>query len=163
MDGALSALTRRIDRLEQENRRWKRLASMALALLGVAVLLGAATGKKSSIPEELRTSRLLLMDKGEKPRAEFSISPDHRPGLIFSDDAGKPRLTLSLSQHGEPTLSFADAVGQPRVVMGIDLYGTLLRLADAGGNLRAALLVPSEGEPELELVGKDNKVRWRAP
>jgi hypothetical protein len=163
MDGVLSALTRRLDRLEQENRRWKRLASMALALLGVAVLLGATTGKKGSSPEELKGRRLVLMDKGEKRRAEFTISADNRPALIFSDDAGKPRLTLSLSQHGEPTLSFADAVGQPRVVMGVDLYGSLLRLTDEGGNLRAALLVPSEGEPELELVGKDNKVRWRAP
>jgi len=163
MDGALTALTRRVDRLEQENRHWKRLTSLALSLLGVVVLLGATTGKKDSIPEELMARRLVLMDKGEKHRAELAISSDNRPGLIFSDDAGKPRLVLSLSQHGEPTLSFADAVGQQRVVLSVDLYGTLLRLTDEAGNLRAALVVPSQGEPELELVGKDDKVLWRAP
>ena len=163
MDGSLHILTWRVDRLEQENRRWKRLAGLAVTLLGVVVLLGATAGTKAKIPEELRTRRLVLVAQGEQPRAEFALGSDNRPGLTLSDDAGKPRLALSLSQHGEPTMSFIDAVGQPRVVVSVDLYGTLLRVADEAGRLRASLAVPAEGEPELELVGKEDKLLWRAP
>ncbi len=82
---------------------------------------------------------------------------------VILDDTGKPRLTLSLSQYVEPTLRFADAGGTRRIVLGLDLYGTVLRFTADSGNLRAALVVPSEGEPELELVGKDDKILWRVP
>ncbi len=63
----------------------------------------------------------------------------------------------------EPTLSIADTGGTRRIVLRLDLYGTLLRFTDGAGNLRAALVVPSAGEPELELVGEDDKILWRAP
>jgi hypothetical protein len=162
-DPTLTSLTQRIDRLEHETRWWKRLASLALVLLGIVLLLGATASKKTKIPAELRAQRLVLVDKAEKPRAEVAVTADNRAGVILSDDAGKPRLMLSLSQYGEPTLSFADAGGTRRIVLGLDLYGTLLRFTDESGNLRAALVVPSAGEPELELVGKNDKVLWRAP
>jgi hypothetical protein len=60
-------------------------------------------------------------------------------------------------------LSFTDAGGTPRMLLSLDLYGTLLRFSDDAGKLRAALTVASEGEPELELLGKDDKVLRCAP
>jgi len=159
----LGELARRIQHLEQKILWWKRLASVALALLGIVVLLGATTSKKSKPAAELRARRIILVDKADKARAELAVVSDHQPGLIFSDNNGKPRLTLSLTQYGEPTLSFVDAGGTRRIVLGLDLYGTLLRFTDDAGNLRAALAVPSAGEAELELLGKDDKVLWRAP
>jgi hypothetical protein len=159
----LKVLTGRVERLERAARWWKHLASFMLALLGIAVLLGAKAGKKPAIPEELRAQRVVLVDKANKGRAALEMVSDNQPGLVLLDDAGRPRLTLSLTQYGEPTLSFADAGGTRRIVLGLDLYGTVLRFTDDSGNLRAALAVPSEGEPELELVGKDDKILWRAP
>jgi hypothetical protein len=159
----LASLSQRIDRLAHETRWWKRLASFALVLLGMVVLLGATASKKTKIPTELRAQRIVLVDKAEQARAEVAVMADNQAGLILSDDGGKPRLTLSLTQYGEPTLSFADAGGTRRIVLGLDLYGTLLRFTDESGHLRAALVVPSAGEPELELVGKEDKVLWRAP
>jgi hypothetical protein len=47
--------------------------------------------------------------------------------------------------------------------LNLDLYGTLLRFTDDAGNPRATLVVPSAGEPELELLGKNDRVLWRAP
>jgi hypothetical protein len=66
-------------------------------------------------------------------------------------------------RNGEPTLRFADTGGKRRIVLNLDLYGTLLQFADEAGKLRAALAVPAEGEPEMELLGRDDKVLWRAP
>ena len=158
-----AALTQRLERLERENRQWKRLASLAVALLGTVILVGATVSKKSKVPDELRAKRIVLVDDAARDRAELSVMTDNRPGLVFSDEAGKPRLMLYLSQYGEPTLSFADTGGRRRIVLNLDLYGTLLQFADEAGKLRAALAVPAEGEPEMELLGRDDKVLWRAP
>jgi hypothetical protein len=159
----LKVLTGRVERRERATRWWKCLASLILTLLGIAVLLGAKAGKKPAIPAVLRAQRVVLVDKTDKERAALAVVSDNQPGLVLLDDTGKPRLTLSLSQYVEPTLRFADAGGTRRIVLGLDLYGTVLRFTDDSGNLRAALVVPSEGEPELELVGKDDKILWRVP
>jgi hypothetical protein len=156
-------LTRRVERLERESRWWKRLAVVTLVALGVIVLVGAAASKKAQSPGELRAQRIVLVDKAEQGRAELTMMAENQPGLTLTDDAGKPRLMLTLSKYGEPTLSFADASGMRRIVLSLDLYGTLLRFTDDAGNPRATLAVPSTGEPELELLGKDDKVLWRAP
>ena len=159
----LETLSRRVACLERTNRRWKRLASWTLALLGIVGLLGAAASKKAKSPAELRAQRIVLVDKAEKGRAELMLIAEDQPGLVLVDDAGKPRLTLTLSKYGEPALSFADARGTRRIILSLDLYGTMLRFTDDAGNPRAALAVPSEGEPELELLSKDDKLLWRAP
>ena len=159
----LETLSRRVERLEHANLQWKRLATWALALLGIVVLLGAAASRKAKSPAELRAQRIVLVDKAEKGRAELTLMSENQPGLLLADDAGKPRLTLALSKYGEPTLSFADAGGTRRMVLSLDLYGAMLRFTDDAGNPRAALVVPSEGEPALELLSKDDKLLWHAP
>jgi hypothetical protein len=162
-EASWQALTRRVDRLERESRWWKCLASVTLALLGIAVLLGAEASKKAKSPAELRGQRIVLVDTAERGRAELTMMPDNQPGLTLTDEAGKPRLMLALSKYAEPMLSFADASGTRRIVLSLDFYGTLLRFTDGAGNPRAALVVPSEGDPELELLSKDDKLLWRIP
>jgi hypothetical protein len=162
-ESSLEALSQRVKCLEQASLRWKRLASSALVLLGIVMLLGATASKKAKSPADLRAQRIVLVDNAEKGRAELTVMPENQPGLILSDNAGNPRLALSLTKYGEPTLSFIDAGGTRRIVLSLDLYGTLLRFTDDAGNPRATLVVPSEGEPELELLGKGDKVLWHAP
>jgi hypothetical protein len=162
-DSSWQALTQRVDRLERASRWWKRLASVTLVGLGIIVLLAATASKTVKSPTELRGQRIVLVDKAEQERAELTLLSDNQPGLMLTDGAGKPRLILALSKYGEPVLSFADAGGTRRMVLSLDLYGTLLRFTDDAGNPRAALVVPAEGEPELELLGKDDKLLWRAP
>ncbi len=160
---AIEALYRRVERLEQAHWQWKRLASGALAVLAIVVLLGAAAGKRVKSPAELRAQHLVLVDKADKVKAELTVGSNDQPALVLVDDAGKPRLMLALSKYGEPTLSFADAGGTQRLVLSLDLYGTMLRLTDDAGNPRAVLVVPSAGEPALELLSKDDQVLWHAP
>ena len=154
---------RRLERLERDNRRWKRVGGLVVAGLGLAVLLGAVPSKKPKVPDEVRGGRFILIDKAHKARAELEVASDNQPRVILSDQAGSPRLVLTLSQYGEPLVHFIDGAGTRRIALSLDLYGILLRFTDAAGNVRAAVTVPAEGEPELELLGKDNKVLWRAP
>jgi hypothetical protein len=160
---AFAVLAQRVEQLERANRRWKRLASVTFTVLGIVVLLGATASKKAKSPAALLAPRIVLVDKAEKGRAELTMMADNEPGLMLVDESGKPRLLLSLTQYGEPMLSLADAGGTRRIVLGLDLYGSLLRFSDEAGRLRAALMVPAEGEPQLELLGKDDQVLWRAP
>jgi hypothetical protein len=159
----MEAVFQRLERLERDNRRWKYVAGVAVACLGLAMLLGAAPGKKAKIPDEVRARRFVLVDAADNARAELAATAANQPQLILLDEAGRSRLMLSLSQYGEPALGFADDAGTRRIVLSLDLYGILLRFSDAAGHLRAALAVPAEGEPEFELVGKDDKVLWRIP
>jgi hypothetical protein len=159
----LEALTARLDRLERQSRRWQRLAGLAAAIVGASVLLGAVPHKREKAPQEVRATRFILLDGADRPRAELSTLAEHQPRLTLADADGKPRLVLELSPHGEPSIGLLDAAGHRRFAVSLDLYGTLLRIADDAGQLRAALAVPAAGEPELELVGRDDRVRWRAP
>jgi hypothetical protein len=163
LNAGLEALSQRLERLERANWRWRRLAGTALAVLAIAVLLGATASKKAKSPAEVRAQRLVLVDKADQTRAELRLGSDDQPALVLADTAGNHRLMLTLSKYGEPTLSFADAGGTRRLLLSLDLYGTVLRLTDDAGNPRATLVVPSAGEPELELLGKDDKVLWHAP
>lgn len=163
LNAELEALSQRLERLERANWRWQRLASAALAVLAIAVLLGATASKKAKSPAEVRAQRLVLVDKADQTRAELRLVSDDQPALVLADTGGNHRLMLTLSKYGEPTLSFADAGGTRRLLLSLDLYGTVLRLTDDAGNPRATLVVPSAGEPELELLSKDDKVLWHAP
>jgi len=49
------------------------------------------------------------------------------------------------------------------VVLRLDLYGALLQLADDTGKPRATLVVPSEGQAELALLGKGDAIVWCTP
>lgn len=163
VEASMDAVTRRLGRLERDNRRYKLGARFAVACVGLAVLMGAAPSKKAKIPGEVRAGRFVLVDKTGKARAEWATTSENQSYLVLLDEAGKPRLTLSLSQYGEPRLSFADAAGNRRIGLSLDLYGVLLRFTDDAGKLRAALGVPAEGEPEIELLGKDDQVLWHVP
>lgn len=163
MDESVRALAQRVEGLERTVLWWRRLACVVCAIVGTTVFLGAAASKKAKPQAEVQAQRLVLVDTLGKERAEFAMLSEHQPGLKLSDNDGRPRLTLSLTQHGEPLLSFVDASGTPRILMGLDLYGTFLRVNDDAGSLRATLAVPSEGEPELELRGKQDQLLWRAP
>ena len=163
MEASITALAQRVEGLERTIRWWQCLAGLALVAVSTTVFLGAAATKKANPPGEVRAQRLVLVDHAGKERAGLALVSPHQPGLTLSDDDGRPRLTLSLTQHGEPLLSFADASGTHRILLGLDLYGMFLRVNDDAGNLRATLAVPSEGEPELELLGRQDKLLWRAP
>src|SRR5262245_40456981 len=64
-------LTLRVDRLEAENRWWKRLVSVTLLLLTLLALFGATAGKRVQSSTALRGQRLALVDKAERVRAEL--------------------------------------------------------------------------------------------
>jgi len=144
-------LVQRIERLERENRRFKR-AGAALALGLVAVLvMGQAPGRARTLEAE----KLVLKDRSGKIRAVLGEGGEEREhGLFLYDGKRVPRAWLALDLAGSPGLRMASEIGADRVRLepdgGLNLYGT------AG---RIYLSVKYGTEPSLDLIDKDGWTR----
>jgi hypothetical protein len=101
----LDALLQRLTRIEQANRRWKRLGGAAFALLGLVVILGASGTMDAG---EIRAKRFILVDGGGNRRAVLGIeTKEENPkaagsaALLFYK-GNDPRLELRVTAEGGP-------------------------------------------------------------
>ncbi len=151
------ALTERVARLEQLNRRL--LGGLALATLGAAVLLslGFMPGKEKLIEAE----RLILRDANGHRRVECHAGPKG-PALTFFDADGTQRLRLQTEDDGASTLSLHQPSEQARrdVTLKVAPDGwSLLSFADAKQQERLAVGLGYDGEPRLRMYTRDGKAR----
>lgn len=140
----LAAVLARLERLETQNRRLKRIVLGVLLLGVVVVLLGAADEPKVKTVE---TDRLILRDKFGRQRAVLQITggdADSSPALILYDENERPRVGLGVNKDG-PGLYFTDANGKHRAVLSRNNEGIGLDLLDANGKPRAEFRVTDSG------------------
>lgn len=113
------AITQRLGRLEREMRWWRLAAFLAGGSLGLLALVAAAKPDTSSVPDEIRAKRFVLVDEAGRARAKldmmgydhrgrraselrfldeeerFDVKLDNRFGLVIADDTGKGRVDLT--------------------------------------------------------------------
>lgn len=141
MEGAMNeptieTLGRRLDRLERENRRLKRVGVVALAVIGAVVMMGQATGGRL-----VDAGKFILRDWEGRKRGELmTISSGAYLGLDGPN--GKTRVTIAVLD--EPILT---------------LYGE----GAGAGAIRVLLGVNAVDSPYLKLFDKNGKVVWSAP
>ncbi len=171
----MDVLVRRIDRLERENRRFRRVAT-AIAFGVAAVFLMGQTVPKSPAVE---TQKLVLKDKRGKIRAVLGgFSEDEPFGLLVFDANQRIRTKLGLEEDGSPILALTDDRGVdrvalhpafglrvlgdgPSVTLGVN-YGTepALHLNDKDGWTRAALvLTGTNTAPILKFLDQRGNAR----
>jgi hypothetical protein len=97
---SLEHLTRRLDRLERENRRWRAAAAGALC---VTLLLGMT----SAPPDEIRAKRFVAIDDAGRPRMEVGQLPEQ-------DATGQRRMGLALYDEYRNILMRLDTRGIAR-------------------------------------------------
>jgi len=91
-------LTRRIERLERQNRNLARAGIGALALAAVAGLTAAAAVCKTVWAE-----RFVLKDPDMRERAVISAYENGgAPRFTLLDHQGQPALTLGVDEEGAP-------------------------------------------------------------
>ncbi|GAC1475736.1 MAG: hypothetical protein NVSMB9_28740 [Isosphaeraceae bacterium] len=134
-------LVARLDRLELENGRLSRETRRLKTALGATIMVFAAVfAAGASLQEnsgELRASRLVLLDKFGKTRAELSVDAQGKAAMNFLDKNQKSRLALSTMPGGMPSLEFTDQLGKSRIALGVDSFGPpSLSLADQDGKAR---------------------------
>src|SRR5260370_3918114 len=96
MSESLHALTQRLDRLERENRQWRRSVGVVGLLVLAFVLFGQA--RATPIAKVIEAARFSLVDASGRMRASLYTKNERgSPVLIFSDDAGPRRIVLGLT------------------------------------------------------------------
>jgi hypothetical protein len=135
------AVMLRLDRLERENRRWRRLALgswLALAAVGLLGQSAAPPARPAGATRVIEGERFVLTDAGGRIGATLGWEASNTPRLALHDPAGRPRAILSVGAGGAPGLTLLDPDGQTP---------------------RAALVVGPDGAPGLALFDPAGKPR----
>ncbi len=121
-------LIERVEALERENRRWKRTALAAAALLIAAAVVGMSAPPTKTLDLEL----LRIVDSHGKARAILGMS-EEGPALSLLDEKGRLRANLGLEKNG-PSLDLLDTAETPRAQLTVDgKQGPHLDFTDAKG------------------------------
>jgi len=165
-ESALECLTRRLSRLERENRRLKRVG----VLLVVGAAAAALMGQAPPTPSTVESQRFVVKDATGQPRAVLGATAD---GSIFElyDKDGERRVAMGIATDGSATLSLAtkgdkggvwisarpygwsnlqvfDRAGTSRLATGVAADGAaLLLINDSGGTTRAGLGIAADDHP----------------
>ncbi len=155
------AVSHRLDRLERENRFFKAVGLVALAVIAAVVLMGQGTGSK--VAKVIEAEKFVLRDaKGEKS-ADLAVRSDGAVMLGIGRHAKDGRITLVAGGERVPTMSFFGKDLKGSVLLGIGIEGNpFLSLSDKG-KTRVRLGVLPNSQATFVLFDKAAKVIWSAP
>ena len=175
----------RLEKLEKENRRIKKIGIVSVVLASVLIISGQASTNKVVTANEFR-----LVDATGKVRGFFSTNDEGLALLSLTDSSGKISASLGASTKGSTLLlksiddkTWTDLSASANKFGGLHLYGSAgeihlavdgdspgpsLQVKDREGYLsvlgRSDLVVPTTGKKEqtpaasLILFDKDHKV-----
>jgi hypothetical protein len=150
-------LTRRVEELERDNRRLRRLGTYML--VGIGTLLGLTTsiivvaarhGMPGFVPQVTEARSFVLRDGDGQIRATLGMNKKGAAQLSLQDAAGRDRVRLSVLDDGSSGVAFVDSAGASRIVMGLlpDQTSTIV-LADHAGKTRTVLGLSPNGASTL--------------
>jgi hypothetical protein len=187
----VQSLVARVERLERQNRLFKRLELFLLLSPAILIVMAQARPRRTVQADEFQ-----LIDASGSVRARLSMEAAGRPTLNLLDEKGIP--VVSLAAGDDPFLVLKRAGGKEEVALGayngsygLGLYDKKIRagltvqngapgldLFDEVGDERAKLLLNDVG-PLLELsnrggftsgagpagffLAQEGKVCWSAP
>lgn len=160
-------LTRRVERLEIECRRWRR-ATFGLGIVALVAAAGIAAAPRADFDlkllkaEGIKTKGVFLVDDADRVIGSFATLPDGTVGLRVLR-AGEQRLRLDVADNGEPTLFLGDPGGGFNVELRATLKGEAVATfnANATGNPIAQVGVNENGSAGLYLADFDDRARAR--
>ena len=158
----IEALTRRVHRVERENRRLHKIGAATLAMIAGVVLMGQV--EKQTVPKAIEAESFVVRDAKGKLRAILGVWQDGEVRLLLPDQEQRSRAILAVKPDGSPYLGLYDASGKRRIGMAVLQDGMLaLGFAHADGKSRAGLSVWPDGSSTMFLADADGRVLWRAP
>jgi len=146
---------KRIQQLEHRCRRLGAAVTALAALMGVALLTGAARPEADG---PVRTEKLEIVDSEGTVRIVLGEGDDHGYGVKLNDRSGKFRVALFESPRAAGlniTKGFAYTL-----LVGEDSSGFSLR--EAGGTARAVISVTQDGA-QLHLRDQQGETVYPAP
>jgi hypothetical protein len=155
----IDALTQRVERLERVSHRWQMIASAAVVVLGVVLLLGT-TNHHMPVGQEIQARAFVLVDQQGKPLARLGLLPHGALGLGFYDRGKQSRILLSVEADGSSSVSLFGKDGKGGALLAVSSSGAAsLRLIDVNWKSRVALATWPNGAPFLQLADRTGKDR----
>ena len=160
-------LTRRLEAVERDNRRLRRLGVMML--IGVGILLGLTTaimvvasrhGLPGTVPQVSEARKFLLRDRDGQVRGAWGTNEEGAAQLLLQDRSGRTRVRITVRPDGASGLAFVDSVNNSRIVVGVlpDESANIV-LADPGGKTRAVLGISPTGATTLVFADRGGVTR----
>ena len=155
--GAGEPLLERIDSIERDNARLRRLS---IALIGlVAVLTGLAVaimvvsaryGLPGTTADIVATEQLVIRDRAGLPRGLWGVDDSGAVRLLLQDERGQPRIRLSLLADGAAGVTLIDSAGHNRAVVALLAdQAVTMALADGTGKTRSVFGLAPDGNSTL--------------
>ncbi len=159
-------LGRRMERVERENQRLRRLGQFALvgcalALgLSAAVLVVAGAGRSAVRARTVEAERFVLRAPTGEVRGEWRLGDGGSTELVLRGGSGRTQVRLGILADGSSGLSLADAGGSSRAALGLlPDQTTSLVFADRGGRTRAVLGYSPDGAMTLVFADRSGVTR----
>jgi hypothetical protein len=154
----------RIERLERQNRLFRRGALTCLiALVSVGLMGQTKHARKAApapaapvVPEKIEAGSFIMKDSNGKIRAELSMAATG-PTFKLLGESGTPLITLSLNDGSPqgPMMFFSDPQHQAGVSLSVlEGMGSQLSLVGARPDIQARMVVAPEGT-SLEMSDAD--------
>ena len=149
----VAAVIARLEKVERENRKLKRVGT--IVLVAIAAFLLMAQARSSPIAKVLEAEKFIVRDKQKRVWIELGIS-DHGPRLTFFGKQGKESTTI---QAGVLSIPGAEDTDSSSIYMfGGNIWmvgegGTGLWILGKEGEIN--LGVKGEGSAELSIAGKE--------
>lgn len=147
---ALLDVTKRIERLEKQNRMLKQTFLVLATLAACAILMGQAPPSRT-----IEANEFLLKDASGKVRARLTLAIGGGPSLSLLDEAERVRAVLAIN-NGIPKIGLLDGNGESRVNLFADAGVSGLTVKDQTGRSRAQLAI-DDGEPFVRLYDAKEK------
>lgn len=152
----MNNVRQRLEGVERENRRLKRVGAAMVATITAVILMGQVTSPK--VPAVVEAEQFVLRDGRGKARAWLNMS-DGSVSFALADKDEKTRTLLYVRDDGTHGLILATHDGQTRVEVKVGVSGVpTLSLVDNDGN-RIGMFVLSDGKPALGLVDQTERLR----
>jgi len=157
----------RLEAMEREMRRIRRLSGFVVVVLGVLLGVAAAiiaVAERGRILDRshgmIEAKQFVLRDESGRIRGIWEATDSGAAQLILSDSAGRERMRLRVLGDGSAGLAMVDSMKRSRAVLAtLPDETTALALADGAGTVRAVLGLKLGGVPSLALADPDGTVR----
>ena len=151
----IAKLQTRLDRIERQNSRMKRLMVVLTLLLVPLFLLGAKHGSNDAQFGQITATGITIRDASGMELVAIGSDKEQGSGISIFNKAGKRAITLGIPVDGEGSgIMVADAEGRPRIGLGMDEGIPGIALVDEKG---AKILAMGGGGEGYGILINDKK------
>ncbi|MGH7514254.1 MAG: hypothetical protein ACREOQ_15170 [Gemmatimonadales bacterium] len=166
-DQLLRHMAERIQGLERETRRLRRLWMATVFSLAVLLGLGAALvivsakhGFPGTVADVIESRQFLIRDKSGAVRGAWGAADDGSLRLSLQASGSRAGVSLTALKGGASGLTFTDSVGKSRGVLALLPDETMaLTFGDRNGTTRSALGLNPEGSATLVFADRTGATR----